>query len=333
MNGLILADLRHFLLLASELHFGRTAEQIGVAQPVLSRRIRRLEGSVGVRLLDRTSRTVALTSAGQRLRDAAGAALQTLDRAVGAIRQATPEPTETLRIGFFAAAEPMLPATIELLRAKLGCSIELFHLHSAQQVRQLREGLLDLGFLRPPSSRGDLNISVLLHERAVCVVRTGHRLASLSSLRLRQLEGERLVRFKPMIGTGFQRRIEVELRQRNVAVTFGQSVENTHSVQSLVAMAGGIALLPAYVADNPRPGLCYVAVDDLPAFIPLAVVCKSSEVRPMVTKAFELILTSFKEQSPEQARLSSRTQTRPSVVRARRLGGGGRRESPKLGVK
>ena len=306
MKTLILTDLRHFLLLAAELHFGRTAEQIGVAQPVLSRRIRRLEESVGIRLLDRTSRTVALTAAGQRLRNDAGAALQKLDRVIGAIRQAEPETIEPLRLGFFAAAEPMLPDAVELLRAKLGCSVELFHLHSAQQVRQLREGSLDIGLIRPPSSRGDLNIRVLRHERVVCVMRADHRLANLESLTLRHLSGERLVRLKTMIGTGFQRRIEIELRHRDVAVTLGQTVDNTHSVQSLVAMFEGIALLPAYVADNPRPGLCYVAVNDLPAFVPLAVVCKASELRPMVMKAFELMSASLGEKFTERARKAAR---------------------------
>jgi hypothetical protein len=71
-------------------------------------------------------------------------------------------------------------------------------------------------------------------------------------------------------------------------------------------MFEGIALLPAYVADNPRPGLCYVAVDDLPAFIPLALVCKAGESRPMVNRAFELMLARLGEKSAKEPRKAAR---------------------------
>jgi DNA-binding transcriptional LysR family regulator len=288
MVPLNLTDLRHFLLLAEDLHFGRTAERIGVAQPVLTRRINRLEEAVGASLFERTSRSVALTQAGRRLRDEAGSALKLLDAAVGSAREDRALGISPLRVGYFAAAETLLRPMVAKWREILGCEVQLFHLHSPQQVARLRGGTIDLGFLRPPVSRGALELHVIRHERVVCVLPAGHRLAAATSLRLRQVAGETLIRFSPAIGTVFQRRIEAVLRRQGIPVTLGQSVEHTPSVQSLVAMGEGIALLPGYVAEAPRPGIAYVPVEDLPASIPLAMAWRSDTTRREVLRAIEL---------------------------------------------
>ena len=290
MSALNLTDLRYFLLLADELHFGRTAERIGVAQPILTRRILRLEQTVGAKLLERTSRNVALTAKGRRLRDDGAAALEALDQAVAGVKDDVAAGKQVLRVGFFAAAEPILPKLAEQWRTKLECVVELHHLSSVQQVRHLRDGTLDLGFIRPPVHRGYLDFTVLFKERVVCVLPKSHRLAGLPRLRLGDLQGERLVRLSPMIGTSYQRQIESELRRRKFSVTIGQLVQSTHSVQALVAMSEGIALLPAYVADAPRPGLTYLEVDDLPVLIPLAIARQAGEGNQLVMRAMTLAI-------------------------------------------
>lgn len=291
MPDLILTDLRHFLLLAEELHFGRTAERIGVAQPVLSRRIRRLEQAVGSPLFERSSRSVALTRAGRQLRDRAGKALLALDNAVRTAGQTARRDTAPLRIGFVTAAESVVRALLNRCRTDLRCDVELFQLSSAQQVDRLRSGRLDIGLLRPPASRGNLHIVVLGHEGVVCAMPQGHRLTGASELRLEALAGERLIRFGPVIGTLFQRRIDLELRRRGVAVVAGgQPAQDTYAIQVQVAAAAGIALLPAYVALNPWPGVAYATIADLPEFIPLAAACRANETRRLVLRAAEMLV-------------------------------------------
>ncbi len=290
MPDLILTDLRHFLLLAEELHFGRTAERIGVAQPVLSRRIRRLEQAVGNPLFERSSRSVALTRAGRQLRDQGGKALLTLDNAVRAAGQTARRDTAPLRIGFITAAEPVLRSLLDRCRTHLRCDVQLFQLSSAQQVDQLRSGAVDIGLLRPPASCGNLHIVVLGREGVVCAMPQGHRLAGVSELRLEAVAGERLIRFGPVIGTLFQRRIDQELRRRRIAVVSGGSAQDTYSIQVQVASAAGIALLPAYVALTPWPGVAYAAIADLPEFIPLAAATRANETRRMVLRAAEMVV-------------------------------------------
>ena len=298
MPGFVLTDLRHFLLLAEELHFGRTAERIGVAQPVLSRRIRRLEEAVGTTLLDRSSRSVALTRAGRRLMQEAGKALVQLDRAVQEAGQSARPGAALLRVGFINAAEVAMRPAIERWRRQLRCEVQLFWLSSARQVGLLRRGALDLGFLRPPASHASLDVTVLRHEGVVCAMPAAHRLAGAASLTLETLQGERLVGFGPVIGTLFQRRIEAELRRRHVRTQAVQRAGDTRAVLALVAMGDGIALLPRYVADEALPGLAYVPVADLPDFIPLAIACRANDARREVRRAVALAEAEARKGAP-----------------------------------
>lgn len=288
MPAFVLTDLRHFLLLAEELHFGRTAERIGVAQPVLSRRIRRLEEAVGTTLLDRSSRSVALTRAGRRLVREAGAALAQLDRAMQETGQQARPGVARLRVGFVTAFEVPMRPVIERWRRQLHCEVELAWLPSARQVALLRRGALDLGFLRPPATHAGLDLAVLRHEGVVCAMTERHRLARAGTLAMQALQGERLVGFGPVIGTLFQRRIEAELRRRHVHTQPGPRAADTRAVLALVAMGDGVALLPRYVADEKLPGLAYVPVADLPAFIPLAIACRANDTRREVRRAIAL---------------------------------------------
>jgi DNA-binding transcriptional LysR family regulator len=95
MNGVELWELRYFIAVAEDLHFGRAAARIGMAQPPLSRAISKLERRLGVRLFDRTTRSVTLTAAGQTLLDEAREIIAAVDRAVARTRATV---TTTIRV-------------------------------------------------------------------------------------------------------------------------------------------------------------------------------------------------------------------------------------------
>ena len=284
----LLADLRGFLVLADELHFGRAAERIGIAQPVLSRRIRRLEEAVGSALFDRTSRTVALTAAGTRLRDRGGTALRQLDGAVRQAGQHDPASAAALRVGFLSAAQALLPPVLERWRTALACPVQLVRATSAQQLEMLRTGRIDIGFLRPPASAGSLAMTTLRQEGIACVLAAGHALAARETLRLADLAGQRWVRHGTVLGTSFQQRMEGRLKRDRIVLEHGMEADDTPSVMMLVAAGYGIALLPDSVRLFAPPGTVCRAVADVRPFVRLAIARRRHDAEARILKAVRI---------------------------------------------
>ena len=171
-----LREIRVFLALADELHFGRAAERLGVTQSRVSQSLRTLEAKLGERLIHRTSRHVALTAAGERfLADVAPAH----ERLVAVLRGATHQ--ATLRIGLLASITAG-PRLIELISAfeerHPGCSVEVKELALSDLFGPLREGAVDVIAGRVATGETDLVTGpVLAHEARVLMVAADHPLA------------------------------------------------------------------------------------------------------------------------------------------------------------
>src|SRR5262245_33868369 len=142
-----LSDLRSFLVVAEELHFGRAAERLHVTQPPLSRRIRRLEDALSARLLHRTTRRVELTDAGRVLYDEARLVLAAADRAGAAARGAERGETGRLVIGAVTPAiDGFLPERVRAFRARRPrIAVTLLEMDTSSQLDALRADRLHVG--------------------------------------------------------------------------------------------------------------------------------------------------------------------------------------------
>ena len=235
-------DIRKFVAVAEELHFGRAAERLGMAQPPLSRAIRQLEQRLEVELLIRNSRGVRLTEAGEVLLhegrkalDAVGAAARRAQRAGKPERRLVvvmkPDGDAGLLGGILAAYEDSVDVVI--------CGI-------GEQAGLLRDGRADVAFLhRPHDDMSGFDTEELVSLRAVAVLPSTHRLAGKRSLRLADLDGETMPRWPGMAGDGPEVRDSAQLMQ-------------------LIALGRTIAVLPESVRDHLRAGLAAVPVLDGP---------------------------------------------------------------------
>jgi DNA-binding transcriptional LysR family regulator len=192
-----LRHFRYFLAVMEELHFGRAADRLRIAQPPLSQAIRKLESELGVQLLHRTTRVVTPTEAGHVLAREACKTLASFDVAVAEVRRAGGG-ASTLRIG----CVPQLP--MERLHRFLGalcettrdCDPEVTHLPSLDQVRRLQRGDLDLGIFPHARHSGDVETEPLFAgEPLVALLSTGHRLATKPVLGPADLRQEVLATF------------------------------------------------------------------------------------------------------------------------------------------
>lgn len=182
-------ELRYFVAVAEELHFGRAAQRLGIAQPPLSRAIRQLERRLGVALLERTSRTVALTEAGSVLLREGRAALDAVDAAARRTRRAalaaTGEPGLVLVTKAGASSE-LLAKLLDAYAAEPGAvAVDVVLCGIGEQERLLRDGRADVALLhRPFDSTTGFDSEELYTEGQVAVLPAGHPLTVRTDLRM-----------------------------------------------------------------------------------------------------------------------------------------------------
>jgi DNA-binding transcriptional LysR family regulator len=176
-----LREIETFLVLAEELHFGRTAERLYVSQSRVSQTIRAMEARVGGRLFERTSRHVHLTPLGERLRDRIRPPFEQIRRAVVEVREAASGITGELRISLlnFAAGGPLFAEIVSAFEtAHPACSVTVFEAFPGEALNRLRRGELDAVAHWLPIEQPDLTVGPLLtSEHSVLAVRVGHPLA------------------------------------------------------------------------------------------------------------------------------------------------------------
>ncbi|GAA2018649.1 LysR family transcriptional regulator [Pseudokineococcus marinus] len=186
-------ELRYFVAVAEELHFSRAAERLGMAQPPLSRAVAQLERRLGTPLLERSSRSVALTEAGAVLLREGRAALDALEAAEHRTRRAAPAPTGTPGIAIATkagASDELLAKLLDAHAAEPGAvSVEVVLCGPGQQARLLRTGRVDVALLHPPIDDVEgFDVEALRTEGQVALLPAGHPLSSRTSLRLTDLE-------------------------------------------------------------------------------------------------------------------------------------------------
>ncbi|WP_097231186.1 LysR family transcriptional regulator [Streptomyces zhaozhouensis] len=185
-------ELRYFVAVAEELHFGRAAERLGMAQPPLSRAIQRLERRLGVRLLTRDRRGVALTGAGETLLHEGRAALAMTRAAARRTRRAGADggARERLVLAVKAGAfHEQLRKLLDAYAAEPGAAeVEVLPSGTCEQEEMLRDGRADVALIHvPPRSLAGFDSERLSTEGQVAVLPAGHRLAARASLSMAEV--------------------------------------------------------------------------------------------------------------------------------------------------
>ncbi|MCZ7428438.1 LysR family transcriptional regulator [Micromonospora sp. WMMA1949] len=186
-------ELRYFVAVAEELHFGRAARRLGIAQPPLSRAIQQLERRLGVTLLDRDSRGVALTAAGSVLLREGRAALDAVDAADRRTRragQATNGGPGLVLATKAGASSELLPKLLDAYAAEPDAvPVEVLLCGIGEQERLLRDGRADVALLHLPfDSTAGLDTEELVTEQQVAVLPAGHPLARRPHLLMAEVE-------------------------------------------------------------------------------------------------------------------------------------------------
>ena len=246
-------QLRSFLAVADELHFGRAAERLHVAQPPLSRTIKRLERELGTRLFDRNTRSVRLTSSGQALMDPAKEVLDALRRAETAVRSADHGEVGTVRIAFAGVSTHRLVARLaRVVRSQRpGIQLELSSQNFAQPaMKRLLAGETDLALGRWDVVPAEISAQVVMPDSLVLAVPDTHPLAGARRLSIGQLVSEGFVSLPPHEGSVLPDRLRRLAHANGFVADVVQVAPDTQTALALVSAEVGCHLTLASVAEN-----------------------------------------------------------------------------------
>ncbi|WP_326686456.1 LysR family transcriptional regulator [Streptomyces sp. NBC_01795] len=241
-------ELRHlsgFVAVAEELHFGRAAERLHMAQSPLSQQIRLLERDLGVTLFDRTTRSVRLTSAGQALLEPARHLLAEAAVIRRTVRAAGAGEVGRVSVGFAGASSyAALPVLARAVTSELP-GIELVlegQTYSGEALGRITDGTLDLGFVALPARRG-------IHTRAVRVehlflaLPDTHPLVERERVELAELAQERFVTFPAARGSAVRDAVVQACHEAGFAPRITQEAPDSYSLLALVGAGVGVALV------------------------------------------------------------------------------------------
>ncbi|WP_458575153.1 LysR substrate-binding domain-containing protein [Paenalcaligenes sp. Me131] len=258
--------LRYFVALAETLHFGQAAARLHISQPPLSRQLTALEQSIGVKLLERNSRNVTLTAAGECFYQDAKNVLNTLEQAVHNARAVAAGDAGVLTIGFtMCAAYSVIPRYTRLFSAAWPeVTLQLCEVVSNNLLEQVRRGDIDAAVLLPSEDEQGLNTQTVVAEPLCVALASTHALASEPSLAITQLQDEAFVVAAENAASSLYAAIVKHCQRHGFNPNIRFEVQLQQTVLSLVAEGVGIALVPASMQKAQVAGLQYLPLDDAP---------------------------------------------------------------------
>ena len=272
-------------MLAEELHFSRAAARLFITQSALSRQIRALETHLGVRLVERSSRSVELTPAGRALLPEIRSAVAAMERLRRLADGHAREVSGHLILGSVGgdAAMPYTHAILTELRGSHPhVSYEMRSLNFANQIEALTSGEIDAAFLRPPLPAGIQSVLLATEPRLACLA-ADDPLVGRAPLTLAQLSGHVMVDMPAEVPRRWWDYWTVNPRPDGSPVRYGPVVTDIEAMLLAVARGQGIVFVPAAArALYPRPGVAYVEVTDLPLSTAALAWLPGNRSRPLI---------------------------------------------------
>jgi DNA-binding transcriptional LysR family regulator len=287
-------QLKAFLAVAEELHFGRAAERLHIAQPPLSRTIKQLETELGTRLLDRNTRSVKLTSSGQALIGPAREVLDALRRAEEAVRSADDGEAGLVRIAFAGVSTHQLVARLaRLVRShRPGIQLELSSQNFAQPaMKKLVQGDTDIALGRWDVIPAEVSSRVVLRDSLVIALPDTHPLAGARRLPIARLARESFISLTPYEGAVLPDRLRRLAQENGFVADVVQVAPDTQTALALVSAEVGCHLTLESVARNAiDPHVVFVPLEDSAPDVDLRAAWRHDDTSPALKAVLDEVM-------------------------------------------
>lgn len=261
MNRVTVFELECFTAVAEELNFSRAARRLHISQPPLSRQIQGLEAKLGVRLLDRNTRSVALTSAGALYLEDARQILMRLDSAAASARRAETGEDVRLRLAFVGALldEKMVTILQKFRKRHSKCQIYLADLPPSEQIDALVAGQVDGAFIGALPSRLDKHLRTVTWKREplLLVLPEKHPSAREKSVSFDSLKKESWVMVSRKAAPAFRRQFDRLCADAAVHPRVVQESERAAAVLTMVAADQGVSIFPESISQQVHPAVVF----------------------------------------------------------------------------
>ncbi len=291
-------QLRYFVAVAEELSFTRAAMRLHLSQPPLSQQIKSLEQDLGVLLLERSKRHVALTEPGRVFLEQARQILAKADEARSQVTAVAAGYSGHLRLAYTVSVSfhPALPRALlryGQIAPKVG--LKLSEMYTEPQFAALLADEIDAGFVRSEPAHvhdaRNLRLSVIDREPLLLAMPAGHRLAGRSGLGLAEVAGDAFVSQPRALAAALYDRLATLAHHAGFQPLIVQHAQQINGLLALVAAGLGLALVPASICAVRLAGVVYVPLEDPDAFLLLAVACRANDHSP----ALQQFLTTVTE--------------------------------------
>jgi len=284
MANMELRQLRYFVAVAEELHFGHAAQRLRIAQPALSRQIQALEKELLVQLLFRNRRRVQITPAGTVFLDRARLILARADEAVLAAQRASGGVSGSLNLGFVGSATyDVLPGVLRAFRqAAPHVELTLSEMTVHAQIEALTEKRIDVGLLRLPAKTEGLAFRTISREPLYVALPSSHRLARLPALRLSALAREPFVLYPDHPRPSWTEFVVGLCQQAGFRPIVVQRTVEIQTTLSLVAAGMGVSIVPKSVGNIVRRDVVFRRLAGVRARTELLAAYRERDPSPVV---------------------------------------------------
>ncbi len=288
-----LRQLRYFVAVAEEMHFGRAARRLHMTQPPLSQAIQALEAQLGTPLFSRTRRSVALTAAGQTLLPEVQRLLQQVEGLASLAQSAAAGESGRLSIAFVPMADySLLPTALREFRTALpSVHLDLQEATTDIQIELLASGRIDIGFLLPPlpdKLKAEVDYLPLTSEPLVLALPEGTA-TTKTRMSLKRCADLPLIIFPRRMSPAFHDQILACLRDAGLSPRIGQEAIQMQTIVSLVSAGMGFALVPQSVSNMKRPGVEYRVMQEISPWVEIGLAWRRDNTSPVLSAFLELM--------------------------------------------
>lgn len=290
-----LRQLRYFIAVAEEMHFGRAAVRLHMTQPPLSQAIQALEAALGTPLFSRTKRSVSLAPAGAALLPEARRILLQAEGLPDLARRAASGEAGRLSLAFVSTADySVLPPFLREFRERYPqVQIDLREATTDVQLEELEHGRIDAGLIIPPlpdKMKAELDYVSVLTEPLVLAVPKGTKgLRSQNTIALKAVSDMPLIIFPRRIAPAFHDAIVACFHEAGLTPRIGQEAIQMQTIVGLVSAGMGIALVPQSVSNLKRPGVEYKSLAGKTPMVETGLAWRRDNTSPVLRAFLELL--------------------------------------------
>jgi DNA-binding transcriptional LysR family regulator len=279
-----LRQLRSLLVLAEELHFGRAANRLGIAQPALSRQIQQLETELQTQLFKRSPRAVMLTDAGREFIENIGPAIQQIEDAAAEATSFARAKRGRVRVGSSGnLATGFIPELLERLHQEAPLvRIDVRELSAAEQIRTLHAAEIDIGLATLPIADPSLIVRRIFSEPLVLVVQKESEFAARASVRLQDLAEQRFIICPRYRRTGFHEVVIEHAAKAGFRPRIAHEVDAPSTSVALVERGLGVAVVPDSESLRVSDRVRCIPIGNPAIFIEIGAVWRRENMSPVV---------------------------------------------------